>query len=263
MRENKFFLVGNEVISIRSPVDIIKGEIVSYDESTGEIFIRAKYSEWQTMIQRHYKFCLIQMLDGRTLSAKQRNVCYKLLRAISDYTGDGPEKTKEIMKQQFLESELSDGMIQDFSLSNVSMSVAAAFQRYLVRFIVDWDIPTEFPLLEYVDDVSDYVYACAVKRKCCVCGKPAEVHHHKRIGMGRDRTKIDHGGLLMEPLCRIHHTECHTMTQDEFDDKYLIRPITITDELKKIWNLTGKALRYDQLDLQDENLSEERMIENA
>ena len=95
-----------------------------------------------------------------------------------------------------------------------------AFQRFLVRFILEWDIPTRFPLLGMVDDIADYVYACLINRKCAVCGKRADLHHVDHVGMGRDRQEIIHEGMEALPLCREHHDECHTIGQQTFLDKY-------------------------------------------
>ena len=125
------------------------------------------------------------------------------------------------------------------------MSLVCAFQRFLVRFVLDWDIPCSFSLLDFVDDITDYVYACAVRKKCCICGRKADPHHCERIGMGRNRDELDQEGMLMEPLCRKHHEECHAMPQKEFDRKYHIAPVAIDKELKKIWRFTGELERYD------------------
>lgn len=97
----------------------------------------------------------VQMVDSRPLSQKQRNTCYKLLREISDFTGQGLDPTKEYMKLKFMAEDLQETAETIFSLSNAPMSLVCAFQRFLVRFILDWDIPCSFPLLELVDDVPD------------------------------------------------------------------------------------------------------------
>ena len=72
---------------MKTPVDTVKGRIVGYDERTGEVLIRARYDDWFTMCKREYRECLVQMVDGRPLSDRQRRMCYALLREISDYTG--------------------------------------------------------------------------------------------------------------------------------------------------------------------------------
>ena len=62
-------------------------------------------------------------------------------------------------------------------------------------FILDWDIPCDVRLLDFVDDVGAYLYACLVNKKCCICGKPADLHHVDHVGAGRDREDIVHEGL--------------------------------------------------------------------
>lgn len=124
------------------------------------------------------------------------------------------------------------------------MSLVCAFQRFLVDFIISYDIPCSFPLLDFVDDISSYIYSCMINKKCCVCGRKADLHHHDRVQSGRDRNEIDHEGMLAEPLCREHHTECHIVGQQTFDEKYHIEPIKIDKTLMKIWSLSnGKRLK--------------------
>ena len=111
---------------------------------------------------------------------------------------------------------------QIFSLSNAPMSLVCAFQRFLVEFIVSWDIPCSFPLLEFVDDTQDYIYACLVSKKCCICGRPADLHHEDAVGAGRDRDQIVHEGMEVLPLCRVHHSERHTIGEKTFKEKHHI-----------------------------------------
>lgn len=228
-----------------NPIDTIKGRIVDYDPMTQELTIKAYYPDWRTLTKREYADCNVELIDSRSMSNKQRKAVYALLREIGKHTGQGLSSTKEAMKAKFAEEELGEAG-REFSLSDSPMSLIYAFQKYLVHFILDFDIPCDFPLLDFVDDVQDYVYACAVRRKCCICGRPAVIHHHERIGMGRDREEVEQFGMLIEPLCGIHHNECHTMPQGEFDEKYHIVPVTINEELKKVWGFTGEQKRYDQ-----------------
>ena len=207
---------------MKSPIDTVKGRVVGYDERYGEVLIRAKYDDWFTMTKRNYQSCLVQMVDSRPLSDRQRKMCYALLRAISDYTGQGVDATKEWMKIKFLAEDLEETADKIFSLSNASMSLVCAFQRFLIHFILDWDIPCNFSLLDYVDDVQDYIYHCLVTKKCCICGMPTDLHHIDRVGMGRDRNDIIHEGMEVLPLCREHHTEAHTRPDAEFFEKYHI-----------------------------------------
>ena len=223
---------------MKAPNETVKGRIVGYDERTGELLIRARYDDWVTMTKREFKECLVQPIDSRPLSDKQRRACYALLREISDYTGMSQEQTKELMKIKFLAEELQETADRIFSLSNAPMSLVCAFQRFRVRFILDWDIPCGFPLLNFVDDINDYVYSCLVNKKCCVCGARADLHHVDHVGMGRNRNEIIHEGMKALPLCREHHTEVHAIGQDSFQQKYHLNDgIEVDRTIAKIYKL--------------------------
>lgn len=225
---------------MKTPIDVVRGAITDYDERSGVLTIKAQYPDWVTMVKRGYKNCNVQLIDSRPLSDKQRRACYALLREISDFTGQGTDSTKEWMKLKFLAEDLDETADKIFSLSNAPMSLVCAFQRFLVRFILEWDIPTRFPLASMVDDIHDYIYACLINRKCCVCGKRADLHHVDRVGMGRDREEIIHEGMEALPLCREHHQECHMIGQQTFNDKYhLDSGIEIDRTICKIYGLKG------------------------
>lgn len=226
---------------MRSPCETVKGRIVGYDEKRQELLIRAPWDDHFTMTKREFKTCLVQPIDSRPLSDKQRNFCYALLREIGDYTGMGTDPTKEYMKLKFLAEDMEQTADQIFSLSNAPMSLVAAFQRFLIHFVLDWDIPLRFPLLDYVDDIPDYLYHCLMTKKCCVCGAPTDLHHVDRVGMGRDRTDIIHEGLEVLPLCREHHKEAHTMSDQDFFVRYHLPGGIVMDKtLCRLYGLKAK-----------------------
>lgn len=223
---------------MKTPIDVVKGRVTDYDERSGTVTIKAHYDDWHTLAKRGYRECLVQMVDSRQLSDKQRKACYALLREISDFTGQDMGDTKEWMKIKFLSDDLNETADKIFSLSNAPMSLVCAFQRYLVRFILNWDIPTRFPLLGFVDDTADYVYSCLINKKCCICGKRADLHHVERVGMGRSRDEIIHEGMEALPLCRLHHSEAHTMPDEEFFSRYhLDSGIKLDKTLCRIYGL--------------------------
>lgn len=225
---------------MKTPIDIVKGRIVDIDER-GTVTIQCHYDDWRTLLRRRYSDCLVQMIDGRPLSDKQRRTCYKLLREISNFTGMGLDPTKEYMKLKFLVEDLEQTADQMFSLSNAPMSLVCAFQRFLVHFILDWDIPCSFPLLDFVDDVQDYIYACLSSKKCCICGKPCDLHHVDHVGAGRDRDEIIHEGMEVLPLCRDHHTEVHAIGWLTFQEKHHLNGGVVLDkDLCKIYKLKRK-----------------------
>lgn len=222
-------------------IDRVRGKIVDYNERRKVVIIEAPYDDFVRMCRREYKEVEITMLDSRPLSEKQRRNCYAMIREIADWMGDAPESVKEFLKVDFLRSELLE-MSRMFSLSDAPMSVVAAFQKWLARFIVRNEIPTRRPMLEYVDDIGDYVYACLIEKKCPVCGKKADLHHYENIGMGRDRDTIIHEGMEVLPLCREHHTEVHTIGRDSFMKKYHLgdHGIEADKTICKIYGLNTK-----------------------
>lgn len=223
---------------MKTPADTVRGRIVGYDERTQELLIRAPYDDIFTMCKRGYRECLVQPVDSRPLSGRQRRACYALLREIADYTGQDVHSAKEYLKLRFLADDFGETADRIFSLSNAPMSLVCAFQRYLVRFILEWDIPCRFPLLDFVDDTADYVYSCLINKKCCICGKRAELHHVDRVGMGRDRDELIHEGMEALPLCREHHNEAHMSADSAFFDKYhLARGIKLDKTLCRIYRL--------------------------
>lgn len=234
---------------MKSPIDTVTGHIVGYDEKRGDCLIRAHYDDIFTMTKRGYKTCMVQMVDCRPLSDTQRKICYALLREISDYTGQGLDPTKEWMKLKFLVEDLEQTSDKLFSLSNAPMSLVCAFQRFLIHFILDWDVPCRFSLLKYVDDVGDYLYHCLIVKKCAVCGGHTQLHHVDRVGMGRDRTDIVHEGLEVLPLCPEHHAQAHTMPDDDFFNLYHLPSGIVMD--KTLCRLYGlKAKKKEELHAQ-------------
>lgn len=197
---------------------MLKGKVVGLSED-GTATIKAQVPLAQ-FLHREVKEVYVDMIDSRPLSDKQRRMCYALVKAIADWSGSGTEEVKEAFKLDFWAERVDTLSDKIFSLSNAPMSLVAEFQRFLVAFILTHDVPTKRPLREYVDDIEAYTYLCLVRRKCAVCGRRAELHHIDAIGMGNDRTEVQHEGREVMSLCREHHTELHTVGKAEFMKKY-------------------------------------------
>ena len=166
------------------------------------------------------KECYVDYIDGRKLSDKQRRMCYSLINAIAEWSGSETEEIKEAFKLEFWAEKVDTLAEKIFSLANAPMSLVAAFQKFLIGFIISNDVPLKFSLLEYVDDLKDYVYQCLIHKKCCICGKKADLHHIDTIGMGNDRNEVQHLGREVMSLCRVHHGEYHNVGRLEFMDRY-------------------------------------------
>ena len=226
---------------MKQVIEQITGRIVDYNEKTGELTIKAVYPDFHTLTRREYDKVSITLHDSRPLSGKQRRSCYAMLGEISEWSGQEKDEIKQLLKLQFWTSELWQTADSLFSLSDAPMSVVAVFQSWLVRFIVANDVPTKRPLLDYVDDIPNYVYACLCKKKCCICGKRADLHHIERVGMGRNREEIIHEGMEVLPLCREHHEQAHTMPDEDFFNLYHLNGgIELDKNLCKIYGLKTK-----------------------
>lgn len=211
-----------------------KGYISECDDKC--ITIIAPFDNSLILAKRNITECEIRLDDGRRISADQRKKAYALMRDISTHTGHMPDEIKALAKYDFIAQTGSDY----FSLSDCDMTTAREFINYLIDFCLMHDIGTMDNLLEISPDVSRYLYSCMTYKKCCVCGKKAELHHAEdRVGTGRNRKEITHTGMRAQPLCRKHHTEAHTIGQITFNEKYHVYGLTIDIDLCAIWKLKG------------------------
>ena len=216
-------------------MEILDGKIADY--SNGIITAKADFNNTERFCRISPGECLIVLKDSRTITAEQRKKAYALLGEIADYMGEMPEYTKRLFKLKFIHDELK-GIADDvFSLSNCDVTIAHDFITYHIDFIIAHEIPTKVPLAELCEDVEKFVYSCAMKKICCVCGKKAELHHYDAIGSRYDRDKPVHEGLRALPLCREHHIRAHEISKETFLEEYHLQPITIDKSICKKWRL--------------------------
>jgi len=212
---------------------MLTGRITDWD---GQILtIQAAFNDTYTWEQKNPKECEIRLIDSRTINAEQRKKAYALMRDISLFSGHTPDEVKEIMKFDFI----SRTGYPEFSLSDVDLTTAREFITHMIDFCLEWSVPCKDSLLEMTDDIGKYLYLCLYHKKCCVCGKRAEIHHVDHIGIGRNRKEICHVGYRAQALCRKHHDEAH-LGQKTFDKKYYVYGIKLNEILVKRHNL-GKG----------------------
>lgn len=160
----------------------------------------------------------ITLDDGRRISIEQRKKIYATLRDISEYTGDPPEATKEWMKYGYIERTGSDY----FSLSNCSMTTAREFINFLMDVCLQSGIILTESGLKRTDDINAYLIQCIRHKRCCICGRPADIHHVDAIGMGNDRRNFDDSENEIIALCREHHTQAHSLGNVRFMERYKV-----------------------------------------
>jgi len=154
--------------------------------------------------------------DKRHITSIQRRKIYANIADIAYFCGDMPEYTKELFKFIYI----SETGAPYFSLADCSMEVAREYINFILDFALQHDIPLSDPGLQRTDDIEKYLWSCIKHKRCCLCGKPADVHHVDSIGRGRDRTQYDDSRHKKMALCRIHHTEAHNIGVESFNGKY-------------------------------------------
>jgi hypothetical protein len=175
----------------------------------------------------------LRVLDPRCHTKKQHGKIFGLCADIADFTGYELDEARRLMMWMFCAKNMQEG----FSLSDVDMTTAREFINWMVDFVIAHKIPTKRPLNEYAEDLERYMRSCILARKCAICGaENADIHHVDTVGMGRNREKIDHEGLLAVCLCRKHHTECHTEGQ-RFFEKYHIVSVKLDAEMCAVLKL--------------------------
>lgn len=157
--------------------------------------------------------------DGRTITPAQRRKAYATLRDISYHTGFTVEDAKQLMK---VENMLRLGMTEWISLSDCTVTEAREYINTLMEYALkEGIIMTESGLMR-TDDIDSYLIQCIRYRRCCICGKSADIHHVDAIGMGQDRKKVDDSQKQIAALCRMHHTIAHQQGWKRFSDSYKI-----------------------------------------
>ena len=182
------------------------------------------------LLERNGNTCGLWFDDNRNISVEQRKKIYATLADIAEFTGYMPDETKQLMKFRFV----VESGIEEFSLSNCSMQTASDFIDYLIDFCFAENIPLSDSGIHRTSNLNKYLFLCLKHKKCCICGEPADTHHEDAIGMGADRTQVDDSEYKKMALCRIHHTERHTIGEKLFSGKYHVYGIKY-EEPKKLY----------------------------
>lgn len=232
-------------------MEVIAGRITNVTSDGLTIFV--PYGDMHRYILRQYDEVQVGLPDGRTISPEQRRKAYALMGEIAAWAGMEPEEVKLTLKWEYVNRHMEGLQKTLFSLSNCDMTTAREYVDYLVDFCLTFDVPVQgAPLVSYCEDVTKYVYACLMHKRCAVCGKPCDLHHADRVGMGRSREAIDHIGMRCLPLCREHHQEAHRIGDGPLMDKYHLEAIPIDDKIKRLYSL-GRRKGHEQTDYHRES----------
>ncbi|ETA74066.1 putative HNHc nuclease [Ligilactobacillus equi] len=155
------------------------------------------------------------------ITSQQRKKAYALIGEIARATGYLTNYQKERLKYQLKEEYTKSVGKEMFSLSYCSENTALAFIDFLVDKALEVGAQIEPETLNSLD-TEQYVKMCLKYRVCTVCGRrdAVQINHEDTVGMGNDRTHIDHRGHRLEALCVEHHAEFHAIGAKSFAEKY-------------------------------------------
>lgn len=220
---------------------VVQGMIIDITDAGG-LLIAAPCPDLDRLVSRKSEKVLVEIQDGRTISADQRKKAHALIGEIAEWSGDTPEWLKKHMKIEFMTDRLQSLEKEIFSLSDCSMTTAREFISHLIDFILRFDVPTRVPLYELCDDTPRYVYACLINKRCAICGRRADLHHWDALGAGRDRTEIYQIGWPVISLCREHHQEANSKGMAWLACMYHLEPVPLDKEIGKKYKLSKRAL---------------------
>lgn len=159
------------------------------------------------------------------INPEQRKKVYALFNDIADYTGNGQDYVKEIMKKSFLEYS----HYEPFSLANCEKELASEFIEFIIQVTFKQGIPIHDTPGKLMDDIEKAMLMCIKYKKCAICGREGEIHHVDAIGMGNNRDKIDDKQHRKVCLCREHHTEAHQKGWKTFSEKYHLKSVIVNN----------------------------------
>lgn len=158
--------------------------------------------------------CEVKAIDPFLITDKQRRKVFALCNDIENATGQPREYMREMFQDYIT---FLNGYDKRLSLSNCSREQA----KQLIEVILDWvfhnNIPLNYKTSDLLKNDKAFLYWSTVNRNCVICGKRGELAHHKAIGRGANRRKMDHYGYEVLCLCREHHQSQHDMGVETFD----------------------------------------------
>ena len=187
----------------------------------GQQVIELAADEWLARIirNRNVRYVAIGIEDGRRITPLQQRKAYATLRDIGEYTGYPMDAIKGIMK---VEHMMRTGDYEYFSLADCSVTKARELINTLLEYALKEGIIMDESGLMRTDDIDTYLNQCIRYRRCCICGRPADIHHVDAIGMGNNRRHYDDSQNEIAALCRNHHNLAHSLGWQRFMSRYKV-----------------------------------------
>lgn len=170
----------------------------------------ANLSKIATYTETHNIFVVLQ--DKRDKTYNQIKFMYVLLNEFAkEFYADVSKETLEELKNSLYNDFCKANNLDFYRTKTASVTEMKLFLDWLIKLMAtQYGITVALDLVEE-EFKSSWIYANTCSRKCCICGASnADIHHTKKIGIGKNRNEIDHTKCKVISLCREHHTIEHT-----------------------------------------------------
>lgn len=192
----------------------------NYEAREAQITGKTQEGEWRVRTQNAAGLApgmrlWIQPIVPPSAALRQKRMIWALIAEIVRYQGEKMKTGSRSLKLDFVIHGLRMQAIRLFSLGDAPQELIADYQRYLVHFVIDHEIPTKKPLIAYTDDIADYIAYCMEEKKCAVCGRPASL-----FALDGEKPRLQQQAL---GLCAIHGAELRQKGAAGFLKKYRLQ----------------------------------------
>lgn len=173
--------------------------------------------------------------DGRSATRDQKAKAHALIGEIDTWCGNYMHDVTEAqLKYEFMGR---NHMIEPFSMASCSVQLARKWITFLLDFCFENKVPFTSATFDAIHEQYSWDMDCLKYRQCMICGQHADIAHVYAVGMGRDRSKINHIGNYVMALCRQHHQEQHRVGIETFMRRNQLKGVKVTPEIAKMLKL--------------------------
>jgi hypothetical protein len=159
------------------------------------------------------------------ITENHRKKAFVIMGEIAEHCGYLP-------KSKFYDDVIKPGYNKaydtSFSLKPgvVTLDEYDMFMEFVLDIAIDVGAQLSGSPKDFFHDIDKYLILMIKNRTCCITGLPgADIHHTETVGMGMDRTEVDHSKIPRMALCREKHMECHSIGQSAFNERYHVHGV--------------------------------------
>lgn len=193
----------------------------------------------------------IKVVRTERISYEQTKLIWCLCQEYGELDGYTSGEMREVLENEFcIEKDLEYFSISPNKKTACSSKVATEFIQFIIEHSIKHGFDIRIPegqgekrrlrsAREVVPEIKRYIIACLRVKKCVVCGRVegVDLHHSPALGVPYEQDDGRKTGFMS--LCRECHTKAHSIGLKEFESKYHLEPVWLSDglirELKKIY----------------------------